>query len=65
MKIRDMTHAHIVCTIRETKKDKHTTRKTVGVNNAKHEGDVGSPTAHMETAKMLSNSVLSRKMPNL
>ena len=44
------------------KKDKHGRRMTVGGNNTKHEGGgVGTPTAHLEIAKMLFNSVLSRK----
>ena len=42
------------------KKNKHRTRITVGGNNVKHNGDVGAPTAHLETAKLLFNSVLSR-----
>ena len=33
----------------------------VGGNNIKHKGDIGTPTAHLETAKLLFNSVLSRK----
>ena len=64
-KIQDITYARIVCTIRDMKEDKHRTRITVGGNNIKHAGDVGTPTAHLETAKMLFNSVLSRKMLNL
>ena len=32
---------------------------TVGGNNVKCHGDVGTPTAHLETAKPLFNSVIS------
>ena len=32
---------------------------TVGGNNIKYEWDVGTPTAHLKTAKMLFNSVVS------
>ena len=60
-KIKDITHAYIVCTIREMKEDKHQTRITVGGNNIKYAEDISTPTAHLETAKMLFNSVLSRK----
>jgi len=43
------------------KKDTHRTRITVGGNNIKYDGDVGTPTAHLKTAKVLFNSVLSCK----
>ena len=33
---------------------------TVGGNKIQYDGDVGTPTAHLETAKLLLNSVLSR-----
>ena len=33
---------------------------TVCGNKIKYHGDVGTPTAHLETAKLLFNSVLSR-----
>ena len=56
-----MTHTRIAYTIREMKKDEHMTRTTVGGNNSKYEGCVGTPTAHLETEKLLFNSVLSRK----
>ena len=42
------------------KKNKHCTRITVGVNNIKFYGDVGTPTAYLETSKLLFNSVMSR-----
>ena len=42
------------------KKNKHRTRMKVGGNNIKYNGDVGTPTAQIETAKLLFNSVLSR-----
>ena len=42
------------------KKNKRRTRMTVGGNNIKCDGDVGTPTEHLETAKILFNRVLSR-----
>ena len=42
------------------KKKKHLTRIAVGGNNVKHDGDVGTLTAHLETDKLLFNSVLLR-----
>ena len=41
------------------KKNWNRTRITVGGNNDKCHGDVGTPTAHIETAKPLFNSVIS------
>ena len=41
------------------KKEKHRTRIAVGGNDIKHDGDIGTPTAHLETAKLLFNIVLS------
>ena len=43
------------------KKCKYRTRTIVGGNNTKHEGYSGTPASHLETAKMLFNSVLTRK----
>ena len=59
-KLKDIAHARFVCTIREMKANKFRTRITVGGNKITHDGDVGTPTAHLETAKLLFNSVLSR-----
>ena len=59
-KIKDITYARVVCTIRPTKEDAHRTRITVGGNRINYHSDVGTPTAHLETAKLLLNSVLSR-----
>lgn len=42
------------------KANKHCTRITVGGNKITYDGDVGTPTTHLETAKLLFNSVLSR-----
>ena len=55
----------IVCTMREMKIGKHSKRMIVGGNNIKHKGDIGTLTNHLETAKILFNSVLSKKMLNL
>ena len=35
------------------------TKITVGGNNVKCDGDMGTPTAHLEATKLLFNSVLS------
>ena len=58
--IKEMTRARVVCTIREIKKNKHHTRITFGGNNTKCDGDVGAPKVHLESAKLLFNSMLSR-----
>ena len=47
MKIKDVTYARAVCTIREMKKDKHRTRTKAGSSDAKREGDAGTPAAHL------------------
>ena len=46
--------------MRGMKKNKHRTRTRVGGNNIKCNGDVGTLTAHLETVRLLFNSVLSR-----
>ena len=43
------------------KKDKCTTITTVGGDKIKCDGDAGTPTAHLETAKLLFNRILSRQ----
>ena len=60
-KIKEVTYARFVCTIRKMKKDKHRTQITLGGNNIKSASDVGTPTVHLETAKLLFNSVLYRQ----
>ena len=59
-KIKHITHARIVCTMRDTKKNKNRTRIIVSGNNVKCNSDVGTPTAHLEIAKLLFNIVLPR-----
>ena len=46
--------------MREMKENKHRPRITVGGNKINYQGDAGTPTAHLETAKLLFNSVASR-----
>ena len=58
LKIKDITCDRIVCTIRQMKKNKCRTRIAVGSNNINHDSDVGTPTGHLETTKLLFNSVL-------
>ena len=57
--IKDIKYARIVYTIRDMKKNRYRTKITVGGNNVKCHGDVGTPTAHVETAKPLFNSMIS------
>ena len=59
-KIKDVTCARFVCTLQEMKENKHRTRMTAGGNKISYQGDAGTPIAHLETAKLLLNSVLSR-----
>ena len=42
-------------------KDKHRTIIIIGGNKIQHDRDIGTPTAHLETEKLLFNSVLSRR----
>ena len=59
-KLKDITYARVVCSIRPMKEDIYRTRITVGGDKINYVGDVGTPNAHLETAKLLLNSVLSR-----
>lgn len=59
-KYKDITCACFLCVIREMKTKKYCTLITVGGNKITYNGDVGPPTAHLDTAKLLFNSVLSR-----
>lgn len=58
--MKEITHARFACAIREMKENKHRTRMTVGGNKITYPGDVSTPAAHLETAKLLFNSALSR-----
>lgn len=64
-KLKDITYTHVICTIRPTKENIYCTRITVGGNCINYNGDVSTPSAHLETAKLLLNSVLFDQMPNL
>ena len=59
-KVKEVTHDRIMYTIREMKKEKHMKIMTVERKNIKYQVDVSMPTAHLETAKILFNCVLSR-----
>ena len=43
------------------KKDEHRTRMTVDRCNIKYQGCAGTPTAYLDTAKLIFNSILLRK----
>ncbi len=51
----------VVCEVRPDKDDPDCTRITIGGNHICFPGDVGTNTALLELAKLLLNSVLSRK----
>ena len=59
-KFKDITYARFVCSIREMKTNENRTKVTVGGNKITCNGDVETPTAQLETAKLLFNSVTSR-----
>ena len=50
----------MVCRVRPEKSDPNRTRITIGGNRITFPGDVGTPTASLELAKLIFNSVLSR-----
>ena len=58
-KIKDVTYAHVACTIRKMKEVKHRTQIIVKGNIIKYKGDTRLPTTYLEIVKMLFNSILS------
>ena len=62
---RTVTYGRIVAEIIPQKAETHRTRITVGGNSINFPGDVTTPTADIITAKLIFNSVLSKKMRNL
>ena len=50
----------MVCKVRPEKSNPNRTRITIGGNRITFPGDIGSPTASLELAKLVFNSVLSR-----
>ena len=50
----------MVCKVLPEKSDPNRTRITIGGNRITFPGDVGTPTASLELAKLVFNSVLSR-----
>ena len=50
----------MVCKVRPEKSDPNRTRITIGGNHITFPGDVGTPTASLELANLVFNSVLSR-----
>ena len=60
-KVQEVTYPKFVCTIREHKKEPNRTRITVGGNHIQYGGECAAPTAHLDTAKLLIDSVLLHK----
>ena len=59
-KLKDITYAHVFCTIRPTKENIYCTRITIRGNCISYNGNIGTSLAYLETAKLLLKSVLSR-----
>ena len=55
-----ITYTKVVCKVRPEKSDPNRTRITIGGNRITFPGNVGTPTASLELAKPVFNSVLSR-----
>eukprot|EP00957_Ditylum_brightwellii_P055716 4221611-Ditylum_brightwellii.AAC.1 len=53
------TYARFVCDVCPQKAEKHRTWITVGGNLIEYPGEVHTPTADMDVAKLLFNSVIS------
>ena len=58
-KLKDITYTCVACTIRLTKENIYHTRITVGGNHISYNSNISTPSAHLETAKLLLKSVLS------
>lgn len=61
---RSVTYARFVCTLRPQKDEVERTRITVGGNLIDYPGEVTTRTADITTAKLLWNSVLSKRKNN-
>ena len=55
----NVTYIRIMCTYRDSKKDKYRTRITIGGNLINYPGDCRTPTADLLTVKLFLNSVIS------
>ena len=56
----EITYTKVVCKVRPEKSDPNRTRITIGGNRITFPGDVGTPTASLELAKLIFKRVLSR-----
>ena len=56
----EITYTKVVCKVRPEKSDPNRTRITIGGNRITFPGNVGTPTASLELAKLVFNSILSR-----
>ena len=60
-RMKDVTYGQFVCMVRPEKAEQNRTRFTVGGDRINYPGKVATPTAEMLVAKMLFNSVISKK----
>ena len=58
---KEITYTKVVCMHRPQKEDSDRTRITIGGNLICYPGDVSTPTGSLELAKLVFNSVLSRR----
>jgi hypothetical protein len=59
--MKDVKYGQFMCTVRPEKAEPNQTRFTVGGDRINYPGKVATPTAEMLVAKMLFNSIISRK----
>ncbi len=59
--MKDVTYGQFVCTVRLKKAEPNHTRFAVGGDRINYPGKVATPTAEMLVAKMLFNSVISKR----
>ncbi len=59
--MKDVTYGQFVCLVRPEKAEPNQIQFTVGGDRINYPGKVPTPTAEMLVAKMLFNSVISRK----
>ena len=57
---KEITYTKVVCKVRPEKRNPNRTRITIGGNRINFPSDIGTPTASLELAKLVFNSVLSR-----
>jgi hypothetical protein len=60
-RMKDVTYGQFVCTVRSDKAEPNQIRFTIGGDRVNYPGKVATPTVKMLVAKLLFNSVISRK----